>query len=90
MEIFKDDDGGRTITLESYSIEREAADEPVTVRAELQISTPTMRPTLIRVRLKYELDDIPSGAPIQEQRPSLSELALGHRIVQLLRNRLAD
>jgi hypothetical protein len=42
VELLKTD--ARNITLESYSIEREASGEPVTIRAELQISTPTMNP----------------------------------------------
>ena len=40
MEIVKTD--VRAVTLERYSIEREASGEPVTVRAELLVSTPTM------------------------------------------------
>lgn len=55
MEIVKTD--VRIITLESYSIERETIGEPVTVRAELQISTPTMKPAVMRVRVKYQHDD---------------------------------
>ena len=78
MEILKTDD--RTITLESYSIERETSGEPVTIRAELQISTPTMRPETMRIRVKYQFDDIPTP----------NERQLGQRIVQLLGNRLAD
>jgi hypothetical protein len=78
MEIFKD--GDRTITLATYSIERETIGEPVIIRAELQIATPKQRPTMMRVRVRYQSDDIPHQ----------NELALGQRIVQLLRNRVAD
>jgi hypothetical protein len=77
MEIIKTD--VRTITLESYSIERAASGEPVTIRAELQISTPTMKPETMRVRVRYQYEDI----------PNVDERDLGRRLLELLRNRLA-
>jgi hypothetical protein len=77
MEILKRDE--RTITLERYSIEREAKDQPATVRAELLVSTPTMTPATIRVRVKYQVQDMPNPA---------SEGDFARRLLQLLGNRL--
>lgn len=76
MEIVKTD--ARTITLESYSIDRESSGGPVTVRAELLISTPTMNPKMMRVRVKYEYDGL----------PNMNERDLAQRLLTLLRNRL--
>ena len=76
MEIVKTD--ARTITLESYSIDRELSGGPVTVRAELLISTPTMNPKMMRVRVKYEYDGL----------PNMNERDLAQRLLTLLRNRL--
>jgi hypothetical protein len=49
VEILKTD--VQSITLESYSIDREASGKPVTIRAELQISTSTMTPETMRIRV---------------------------------------
>jgi hypothetical protein len=54
MDITKSDD--LTITLEKYSIDREAIGEPVTIRAELQILTPKMKPETMRLRVRYQCD----------------------------------
>jgi hypothetical protein len=78
MEILKTD--VRTIMLERYSIEREASGEPLTVRAELQISTPDMDPQAVRIRVRYQYGDIPSA----------NEREFGRRLLQLLRNRLGE
>jgi len=78
MELVKTD--ARSITLESYSIEQEQSDGPVTIRAELLLSTPTQTPSSMRLRVKYEMADIP--CPNQRD--------LGRRLIQLLANRLSD
>jgi hypothetical protein len=78
MEIVKSD--VRTITLESYSIEREASGEPVTIRAELQIATPAMKPETMRLRVKYQFADLPNR----------DERDLARRLLELLRSRLYD
>jgi hypothetical protein len=74
MEILKTP--VQSITLESYSIEREASGEPVTIRAELQISTPTMTPETMRVRVKFQHDFY-----------FRNEADLGQRLLELLKNR---
>jgi hypothetical protein len=78
MEILKNDT--RTITLESYSIERDANGEPVTIRAELQISTPTMNPETMRVRVKYQCSDFLNR----------NERDFAQTLLQQLRNRLYE
>lgn len=77
MELFKSE--ARSITLERYSIERESSGQPAIVRAELLVSAPTMTPSSIRVRVKYEMPQMP--APANEQ-------DFGRRLLQLLRNQL--
>ena len=74
MEILKTD--VQTITLESYSIERETSGEPVTIRAELQISTPTMTPEMMRIRVKF-----------QHEFQYRNESDLGQKLLELLRIR---
>jgi hypothetical protein len=78
MEILKSD--ARTITLESYSIEREASGEPVTIRAELQISTPNTKPETMRIRMKYQSADFPNR----------NERDLAQGLLTLLRDRLFE
>ena len=74
MEIFKTD--VQSITLESYSIEREASGEPVTIRAELQISAPTMTPETMRILVRFQYDFV-----------FRSEADLGQKLLELLRIR---
>jgi hypothetical protein len=74
VEILKTD--VQSITLESYSIEREASGEPVTIRAELQISTPTMTPETMRIRVRFHHDFL-----------FRNEADLGQRLLELLRIR---
>ena len=78
MEIIKSD--ARTLTLDRYSIEREAAGQPVKVRAWLTISTPGMKPAQMRLRVDYEHNDIPN--------PNENDFA--RRLLQLLRNRFDE
>jgi hypothetical protein len=77
MEIWKSD--ARSITLERYSIEREASEQPATVRAELLISTPTMTPSLMRIRVKYQTPDMPNPA---------NEQNFARRLLQLVGDRI--
>jgi hypothetical protein len=77
MEIYKSD--VRTITLEGYSIERETPGEPTTVRAEFVVSAPTMTPSAMRVRVKYQVPDMPKPA---------NERDFGRQLLQLVGNQL--
>jgi hypothetical protein len=74
MDIVKSE--GLTITLERYSVEREAIGEPVTIRAELQISTPKTKPETMRLRVKYQSDD-----------QNMSEHDLARKLFELLQRR---
>jgi hypothetical protein len=74
MEILKTD--VQSITPESYSIERKASGEPVTIRAELQISTPTIPPETMRIRVRFQYDFV-----------FRNEADLGQRLLELLRIR---
>jgi hypothetical protein len=74
MEILNN--GVQSITLESYSIEREASGQPVTIRAELQISTPTMTPETMRIRVKFQQDFV-----------FRNEADLGQKLLELLKIR---
>jgi len=74
MEILKTD--VQSITLETYSIEREASGQPVTIRAELQISTPTMTPETMRIRVRFQHDFV-----------FRNEADLGQKLLELLRIR---
>jgi hypothetical protein len=74
MDIVKSE--GVTITLERYCVEREAIGEPVTIRAELQISTPKMKPETMRLRVKYQSDD-----------QNMSEHDLARKLFELLQRR---
>jgi hypothetical protein len=67
LEIIKD--GHRTVSLSKFSIaRRNKKDSPVTVRAEFQVSMPSGRkPDSLRVRVRYELDDLPSGQQTEQQ-----------------------
>jgi hypothetical protein len=78
MEIIKSD--ARTVTLDRYSIEREASDEPVKVRAWLTVSTPGMKPAQMRLRVDYEYSDIPNP----------NEIDFARRLLQLLRSRFDE
>jgi hypothetical protein len=78
MEFLKSD--ARTIALESYSIERGASGEAVTVRAELQISTVTMEPATMRVRVKYQCPDFLNR----------NELDFARTLLKLLRDRFYE
>jgi hypothetical protein len=77
MEIFASD--ARTVTLDNFSIERHAVGAPVTVRAQLLVSTPTMRPAEMRIQAECEFDDIPN--PNQRD--------LGRRLLELISMRVA-
>jgi hypothetical protein len=78
MELFKSD--FRTITLERYSIEREASGQPATIRAQLLVSGPsTGTPSSLRVRVKYQVPEMPIPA---------NERDFGRRLLQLLGNQL--
>ena len=74
MEILKTD--VQSITLETYSIEREASGQPVTIRAELQISTATMTPETMRIRVRFQHDFV-----------FRNEADLGQKLLELLRIR---
>ncbi|HEY3618739.1 MAG TPA: hypothetical protein VGK96_18145 [Candidatus Sulfotelmatobacter sp.] len=75
MDMIKSDD--LTITLERYSIEREAIGEPVTIRAEIQISTPKMKPETMRLRVRYQSDG--------DQ--NMNERDLARKLLELLQRR---
>ena len=78
MEIVKTDT--RSITLERFSIEREEPEKPVNIRAWLTVETPAQTPSVMRVRVDFENDDIPNP----------NEQTLGRRIVRLLADPLFD
>ena len=57
MEIIKNEI--RSITLERFAITRNALGKPTKVRAWLLVSTPTMAPSEMRLRVDFEYNDIP-------------------------------
>jgi hypothetical protein len=77
VEILKSD--MRSITLETFSIDRDEAEGPVTIRAEIQIEVPSREPPKVRLRVKYEAGDI----------PQLTEHQLGQHILGTLRTYLS-
>ena len=61
MEIFKSADG-RTIDLESYSIERSTSAGPGIVRARLRVKTPTETPAEMQIQVEYQYDGFPEAS----------------------------
>lgn len=76
MEIKRYED--RSIVLESFNLEREAADKQVRVRAQLLLTNPGITPHEMRIQVEYQSNDIPDG----------NEAALGGRLLTLLKSHL--
>ena len=70
---------GRTITLESYKIERASTGHPVHVRAALMLNSPQMTPTQIRVEMEYDTNEF---------RQHQDEASFAQRLLELLKARL--